>query len=72
MRGIKAMTVSDVFTRNGYVCADAKMIFDRYLARVKRTSRSDPVLGCPSMSMNPSAATCVPDPIQASPPDRIR
>ena len=36
MKAIEAMTVSTVFVRNEYVRADSKMVFDRYLARVKR------------------------------------
>jgi branched-chain amino acid transport system substrate-binding protein len=35
MKAIKAMTVSDVFAKNGHVRGDGKMIFDRYLVRVK-------------------------------------
>jgi branched-chain amino acid transport system substrate-binding protein len=40
MKAIKAMTVSDVFAQNGHVRADGKMIFDRYLARVKTPDES--------------------------------
>jgi branched-chain amino acid transport system substrate-binding protein len=40
MKAIKAMTVSDVFAKNGHVRVDGKMIFDRYLTRVKTPAES--------------------------------
>jgi branched-chain amino acid transport system substrate-binding protein len=40
MAELKSMTVSDAFTPNGHVRADGKMVFDRYLVRVKRPEES--------------------------------
>ena len=35
MKTMKAMTIDDVFTKGGHIRADGKMVFDRFLAKVK-------------------------------------
>lgn len=40
MKAIRGMTVSDAFAQGGKVRTDGKMIFDRYLARVKQPAES--------------------------------
>lgn len=40
MGALRSMTVSDMFTPKGTIRADGKMIFDRYLVRVKSPAES--------------------------------
>ena len=40
MQALRSMTVSDMFTPHGTIRMDGKMIFDRYMVRVKSPSES--------------------------------
>ena len=40
MAALRSMTVSDMFTPEGHIRADGKLIFDRYLVRVKSPAES--------------------------------
>ena len=40
MASLKALKINDVFAKDGFVRKDGKMIFDRYLARVKKPEQS--------------------------------
>ncbi len=40
MATLRASTISDMFVSNGHIRADGKMMFDRYLVRVKRPEES--------------------------------
>lgn len=40
MNELRAVTISDVFTKNGKIRDDGKMVFDRYLVRAKKPEKS--------------------------------
>lgn len=40
MKELRAVTISDVFTKNGKIREDGKMVFDRYLVRAKKPEDS--------------------------------
>jgi len=40
MKALKSMTIDDVFTKGGHVRADGKMVFDRFLTKVKSPADS--------------------------------
>ncbi|HBK09137.1 MAG TPA: ABC transporter permease [Acetobacteraceae bacterium] len=40
MRSLKSLTINDVFAKGGHVRQDGRMMFDRYLARVKSPDQS--------------------------------
>jgi branched-chain amino acid transport system substrate-binding protein len=41
MKSLKSLTITDVFARDGHVREDGRMMFDRYLTRVKDPDQSN-------------------------------
>ncbi len=56
MATLRATTISDMFVPEGHIRADGKMMFNRYLVRVKRPEESRGAWDCLTITSTVAAA----------------